>query len=542
MQHLRWRIPASHDTAWNSWPSIEQDPTGRVFRRLRSGRKQTLGFPDGDRAELLAVIYLTTPPRFNPAKNWRFAVGEAPALVHHRKSLPSYILLELPPYHKAADFVFDATSQLKTKEDLLIEEIVVMPRPGRFSELWTSLWRAAKKVIFKAEMRWAPADFPYSHFDGLGYLLAHDEVRQAILSRRYDTAFRYWHKKGRALGHRLPLAVEREPLPGTPFNLVQQVSGQKATLARQLAAASREKEKLARQVTTTSLQNIALNRQVATTIQEKSALAREIVRITAENDALRKQLSGSKNTAAAINNATKQIGASIALQHYLSTGQLTPFNAAAHSWPISADLGYVIVELLETNDYSFVVEFGSGISTLIIARTLEHLSNKTRRQSPPFFSFEHLQEYHDRTRALLTRSGALDSVELSLAPLVDYFAPNGTCYKFYSRTDEVLATVSKRVLCGQRVLAIVDGPPTSIGKHARYPAGPILGQMFPDAQVDILLDDYVRADEQEIARTWVKDFTEQGRACAEQKIQLEKDALLIMVAPPKDDTIEHEDL
>jgi hypothetical protein len=234
------RITAFDDSLWGGWPATEYGKTGKAFRRMRSGQKHSIRIPSQSGDEQLAVLCLAEPPSADPSKHWRASISGQPAKLHCRKSFPKHLLLELPESGNGdhTELLFEPTGSAKEGNDLLIEEAAIMPRNGRFSELWTSPWRALKKLTSKQSLPWAPADFPYSHFDGLGYLLEHDEVRQAVLSRKYDTAFRYWYTKGRHLGHPLPLAVHREPLPGTPFNLVMHYTHTCATAPNQNSVTS----------------------------------------------------------------------------------------------------------------------------------------------------------------------------------------------------------------------------------------------------------------------------------------------------------------
>jgi len=222
MNYQGFRITALDDSLWEGWPAAEYGNTGMAFRRLRSGQKHSIRIPSQSGGAQLAVLSLAEPPYSDPAKQWHITFAGQSAKLYRRKTFPKHLLLELPESGGGdhAELLFEPTGSAKEGNDLLIEEVAIMPRAGRFSELWTSPWRALKKLTSKQNLPWAPADFPYSHFDGLSYLLDHDEVRQAVLSRKYDTAFSFYWYKGRKRGHPLPLAVEREPLPGTPFNLV----------------------------------------------------------------------------------------------------------------------------------------------------------------------------------------------------------------------------------------------------------------------------------------------------------------------------------
>ncbi len=231
-----------------------------------------------------------------------------------------------------------------------------------------------------------------------------------------------------------------------------------------------------------------------------------------------------------VKNAARQVQASAAVQHYLDTGDLLPFHPESDNWPITPDFAYTLLQLLETRDYDLIVEFGSGLSTVLVARCLTNLDRK-RHDKPParFLSFDHLPKYYECTLALLQQAGLTDRVDLWLAPLVDYSAPNGRTYPYYACQERLDAFAGAQPLAGLKVLAIVDGPPQATGEHARYPAGPILVQAFPDASLDILLDDLIREDEQQVAKLWEEEFLAAGRTCSSQILKLQKSACLINI-------------
>lgn len=54
-----------------------------------------------------------------------------------------------------------------------------------------------------------------------------------------------------------------------------------------------------------------------------------------------------------------------------------------------------------------------------------------------------------------------------------------------------------------KLLIIVDGPPAATGKHARYPALPIVTHVLGDTSTyHFVMDDYLRGDEREIVALW----------------------------------------
>ena len=231
-----------------------------------------------------------------------------------------------------------------------------------------------------------------------------------------------------------------------------------------------------------------------------------------------------------VKNAARQVQASAAVQHYLDTGDLVPFHLESNNWPISPDFGFTLLQLLETQGYDLIVEFGSGLSTVLVARCLDKLDQK-RQGKPParFLSFDHLPGFHGRTLALLNQAGLADRVELCLAPLADYSAPNGRTYPYYTCQDRLAAFAAAQPLAGLKVLAIIDGPPAVTGEHARYPAGPILAQAFCEAALDILLDDLIREDERQVAKFWAEEFQAAGRSCGSRILKLQKEACLLEV-------------
>ncbi|MCB8747860.1 hypothetical protein LHU53_13190 [Rhodoferax sp. U2-2l] len=227
-------------------------------------------------------------------------------------------------------------------------------------------------------------------------------------------------------------------------------------------------------------------------------------------------------------NATKQIEAAVGLQSYFATGELPNINIERHSWPISPDFALYLIQLLETYDYDVIIEFGSGISTVIVAKTLAKMAGR-RQPKPPvvMVSFDHLEPYYQQTLAQLNQAGLADSVQLELAPLQPYTAPNGNTYPYYTCQAALAALAAKHPPKGQRVLVLVDGPPASTGKHARYPAAPAVLAAFAGAQIDFLLDDYIRDDEKEISALWQAEFSGSQIKHTTAEIKLEKDACLI---------------
>lgn len=140
-----------------------------------------------------------------------------------------------------------------------------------------------------------------------------------------------------------------------------------------------------------------------------------------------------------------------------------------------------------------VVELGSGISTVLLARLLG--------QRPPGFrlvAVEHDEHWTRWVREQLDREGTGADVVVLHAPLAAH--PSGL--EWYDET--ILRQGLDRALGGDAIdLLLVDGPPAYADGQgmARYPALPgLLDRLAPGATV--VLDDAERPGEQEVLRRW----------------------------------------
>lgn len=148
-----------------------------------------------------------------------------------------------------------------------------------------------------------------------------------------------------------------------------------------------------------------------------------------------------------------------------------------------------------------VVELGSGISTVLLARLLNqrHPGGGFR-----FAAVEHDASWARWVREQLDREGTGADVAVIHAPLVAH--PHAeAALTWYD--DAVLTDGLARALRGDPIdLLLVDGPPAYAPGQgmARYPALPALvDRLAPGATV--VLDDAERPGEQEILRRWEHD-------------------------------------
>ena len=136
-----------------------------------------------------------------------------------------------------------------------------------------------------------------------------------------------------------------------------------------------------------------------------------------------------------------------------------------------------------------------------------------------------------QTQGILVQAGLIEHVSLVHASLQEYTAPDGISYQYYS-CQKFLAELSQKYKSSaSRILVIVDGPPGATNKNARYPAFPIVMKHFAPAHIDFLLDDYIRDDEKELAGLWEAACATAGLQYTIIEKQLEKEALLLSIAP-----------
>lgn len=226
-----------------------------------------------------------------------------------------------------------------------------------------------------------------------------------------------------------------------------------------------------------------------------------------------------------INNATRQLEAFLDIQSFFKTGEHLPM---MHGWPVSPDFACYLIKLLEENDYDLILEFGSGTSTILVAKALAKLKRQHQgKTAATQVAFEHLEKYHAQTLADLEKGGLDQSVHLILAPLKPYLVPNGNTHSYYTCHDKLAELAASLPTAQIKILMIVDGPPACTGRHARYPCLPAVLEYFKGGRIDLLLDDYNRNDEKEVGAFWQIDLEQSGYLVESQKISMEKDALLI---------------
>jgi predicted O-methyltransferase YrrM len=173
----------------------------------------------------------------------------------------------------------------------------------------------------------------------------------------------------------------------------------------------------------------------------------------------------------------------------------------------SPDLLLELVRIVDRERPGLVLELGSGVSTVVIARRLAQLGHGR------VISIDHEAVYADVTRAELELQGLSHVADVVVAPLGPVEAGGEQLRWYLVPEDAIDAPVD---------LLFVDGPPQRSGKLARYPALPAMRHLLAPGAT-IVVDDADRPSEQEAVRRW----REQVPAMTVEHLPLEEGAFVL---------------
>lgn len=176
-----------------------------------------------------------------------------------------------------------------------------------------------------------------------------------------------------------------------------------------------------------------------------------------------------------------QIQALFALERKLALTDALPL---MRGWAGSPDFLLQVANEVIDNKPRIVMECSSGVSTLVIARCLQ-LNGMGH-----VYSLEHESDYAEKTRHLLRKHGLTEWASVLNAPLQTMHTET----PWYAETSipPDLPPID---------MLVVDGPPTSVAKLARFPAVPRLMPRMSKRAV-VMVDDADRDDEREMVRRW----------------------------------------
>ena len=162
------------------------------------------------------------------------------------------------------------------------------------------------------------------------------------------------------------------------------------------------------------------------------------------------------------------------------------------TWALGPGSLACLRELVSRDRPKVVLEFGSGISTAVLALAMRDAA--TTPEGQLLVSIEQDATEAKRTRQLLDAAGLSSSAVVVVAPIGQLRIEGSltTCY--------VLPEDLDRVFGGRTVdLVVVDGPAAEAG--ARFGTLP-LARPFLGAQARFVLDDALRDSELRIAQRW----------------------------------------
>ena len=169
-----------------------------------------------------------------------------------------------------------------------------------------------------------------------------------------------------------------------------------------------------------------------------------------------------------------------ALQQLLALLKFSAPIPPTRSWAASPDLLLTIADLVRTRKPRLVVELGSGVSTLILAKA----------GARKVISIDNSTEFAQKTRDML-KAHKVRGVEVRVAPL-----------KAHASGVDWYDTAKLKDLKKIDML-IIDGPPGSKNPDARKPAlKELLAKLSPN--VVVVIDDVNRTGERQLAEAFAK--------------------------------------
>jgi len=167
--------------------------------------------------------------------------------------------------------------------------------------------------------------------------------------------------------------------------------------------------------------------------------------------------------------------------------------APTRNWAASPDLLVELALLIKREQPRVILECGGGVSTVVMASLARSYGGRV-------ITLEHQEQFHAATVAALREQGLADAADVRLVPLtaIPDLSFEGENFHWYDPTTLTdLPPID---------LFLIDGPPESTGRFARYPALPLLWKYASERAV-VVLDDTVRTDEQAISAAWSATYS-----------------------------------
>lgn len=164
---------------------------------------------------------------------------------------------------------------------------------------------------------------------------------------------------------------------------------------------------------------------------------------------------------------------------------------ALGGWSVDPVVAECLTHEVMLRQPEFVVELGSGSSTVLLAAALREIGRGR------LLSVEHDERFVELVERQLELTHLSNWVQIVLAPLTPRRL-EGREWKWYEQRFE-------DALNGAVDFLFVDGPPGAVVRRARYPAVPVLKRHLAQDFV-VILDDGKRKDERWIAERWAHEL------------------------------------
>ena len=158
-------------------------------------------------------------------------------------------------------------------------------------------------------------------------------------------------------------------------------------------------------------------------------------------------------------------------------------------WSAAPDFLQLIVDHVLAQRPHTIVECGSGLTTLMLARAC------ALNGHGHVYSLENGADYAANTRAEIRRYGLEACSTVLHAPLVPC-SIHGHDYQWYDIAALTASDID---------LLVIDGPPGFLQRHSRYPALPLLRERLAP-RCTLFMDDAARPDERELVEMWLEEM------------------------------------
>ncbi len=163
---------------------------------------------------------------------------------------------------------------------------------------------------------------------------------------------------------------------------------------------------------------------------------------------------------------------------------------AIYGWAAKPELLSLVQTQIAIKKPKLILELGSGVSTIVCGYACK------KNGLGKVISLDHDNEYRKKTDSLLQLHEVDEFAETKAAPLENKEI-GGKNFLWYN-----LSNLDPNLKFD---MLIVDGPPQSVNKMARYPAVELIYERLNPGAV-IILDDANREDEQKSFRKWINDY------------------------------------